>query len=200
MRFDRTCKWFALVLAATPLAFFGADAPSKEPSTALELARQLNQAFIEVADQVSPAVVVIRVAHQPNFPGSEADEENPFWDFVPREFRKQLEEQQRQRHDTRERPSRRPVFDGQGSGVVVREEGYILTNRHVVDEAEKISVRFKDDSMWYDAEIRGVDAQSDLAVILRRGSRPQAWQLPARSNCGRSDGRVVAGWRALNRE
>src|SRR2546430_10594564 len=117
MRFDRTCKWFALVLAAAPLAFFGADAPSKEPSTALELARQLNQAFIEVADQVSPAVVVIRVAHKPNFSDPEAaDEENPFWDLIPHQFRKQLERHQRenQRRNKRERPSRDPAFDGQG--------------------------------------------------------------------------------------
>ena len=37
---------------------------AKDTSSALDLARQLNQAFIEVADKVSPAVVVIRVAHR----------------------------------------------------------------------------------------------------------------------------------------
>src|SRR5207237_7469280 len=41
----------------------------------------------------------------------------------------------------------------------------ILTNRHVVDGAEKIKVRFRDDATAYDAEIRGVDSQSDLAVL-----------------------------------
>src|SRR6185369_12758416 len=53
------------------------------PSSALELARQLNTAFIEVAENVSPAVVVIRVAqreHEVDF-----DEENPFWEMVPKE-------------------------------------------------------------------------------------------------------------------
>src|SRR5204863_1495910 len=44
-------------------------------------------------------------------------------------------------------------------------ERFILTNRHVVDEAEKIKVRFKDSFDEFDAEVRGVDAQADLAVL-----------------------------------
>jgi len=170
MRMSRFHRFWAVVFAAALLGLFAGGAVAKEASTALELARQLNQAFIEVADQVSPAVVVIRVAHKPNFSEAEPDEDNPFWDFIPRQFRKQMEEQQqqqrqRQRRENRERPSHEPIFDSQGSGVVVREEGYILTNRHVVDGADKIKVRFKDDAAWYDAEVRGVDAQSDLAVV-----------------------------------
>jgi serine protease Do len=48
--------------------------------------------------------------------------------------------------------------------VVIRKEGYILTNRHVVDGAEKIRVRLRDGSEFV-GEVRGVDAQSDVAVI-----------------------------------
>src|SRR5438067_4439806 len=118
MRFDRTCKWFALVLAATPLAFFGADAPSKEPSTALDLARQLNQAFIEVADQASPAVVVIRVAHKPDY-SEPGDDDNPFFDLVP-ELRKRFEDQLKKRRQLRRNPE--PVYDSQGSGIILRED------------------------------------------------------------------------------
>ena len=154
------------VLSAVALLSITANALPKEASSALELARQLNQAFIEVADQVSPAVVVVHVAHKPDFSGLDSGEDSPFWDFLPPQLRKQFEQQQeQQRRQNRQRPSREPVFDSQGSGVVVREEGYILTNRHVVDGAEKIKVRFKDDAVWYDAEIRGVDSQSDLAVL-----------------------------------
>src|SRR5437867_129972 len=61
-RYGRSAGWlagFAILLWA--------PANAKEPSTALEMARQLNQAFIEVADQVSPAVVVIRVAHKASY-------------------------------------------------------------------------------------------------------------------------------------
>src|SRR2546427_3045327 len=82
-----------------------------------------------------------------------------------RQFRKRFEDQQHERRkkESHERPSGEPVFDGQGSGVVIREEGYILTNGHVVEGADKIKVRFKDGSE-YDGEIRGVDGQSDVAA------------------------------------
>src|SRR5580765_6614485 len=163
---SRGNRWAAALALSAAMALGSMNTHAKEGSTALELARQLNQAFIEVADQVSPAVVVIRVAHKANSSESTLDEDNPFWDLIPRQFRKQLEEQQKenQRRGNRPRP-RGPVFDGQGSGVVIRPEGYILTNRHVVDGADKIEVRFKDDAAWYPAEVRGADSQSDLAVV-----------------------------------
>jgi serine protease Do len=150
-------------------ALCGAAEPAKPPSASLDLARQLNQAFIEVAEQVSPAVVVIKVAQKPG----ELDldnEDNPLWEMLPPEFRRQLERQREQRdkerNKTDESPGAKepPVFNGQGSGVVIREEGFILTNRHVVDGADKIKVRFNDGEE-FDAEVRGVDSQSDLAVL-----------------------------------
>ena len=45
----------------------GRAAEPKGASAALDLARKLNQAFIELADKVSPAVVVVRVAHKPSY-------------------------------------------------------------------------------------------------------------------------------------
>src|SRR6266540_5376408 len=144
----------------------GRAAGGREAASALDLARQLNQAFIDVADQVSPAVVVVRVAHKASYVDPE-DEENPFFEMLPPEFRRRLEEQrekQRKEQEDERKFHRAPVFDGEGSGVVIRKEGYILTNRHVVDGADKIQVRLKDGSE-FDAEVRGVDAQSDVAVI-----------------------------------
>ncbi len=146
----------SLVLPALPLSVRAAA-----PSSSLDIARQLNNAFIELAEKVSPSVVVIRVAQKPNFDGMDEDG-NPFFDFIPRQFRKQLEEEMQK--ERKQRPKREPVLNGQGSGVIIREDGYILTNRHVVDGAEKIKVRLKD-GREYDAEVRGVDAQSDVAVI-----------------------------------
>ena len=66
---------------------------AQKESAAIALARQLNQAFIEVADQVSPSVVVIRVAQKQgrSILGFET-EGNPFYEMLPREFRKQMEE------------------------------------------------------------------------------------------------------------
>ena len=44
-----------------------------------------------------------------------------------------------------------------GSGVVVDKAGYILTNNHVVDKADRIQVKFNDDPVEYDAKVVGVD-------------------------------------------
>jgi len=155
-----------VAMAEAGLAGSGWAAAGREATSALDLARQLNQAFIDVADQVSPAVVVVRVAHKASYVDPE-DEDNPFFEMLPPEFRRRMEEQrekQRKEQEEERRYHREPVFDGQGSGVVIRKEGYILTNRHVVDGADKIEVRFKDGGMYH-GEVRGVDAQSDVAVI-----------------------------------
>jgi serine protease Do len=163
MRLNQVKNTAGAVAIAAALAW--TQAAVRAASPALEMARQLNQAFIEVADQVSPAVVVIRVAHKPSYINLD-DEDAPFWDLIPRQFRKQLEEQrEKQRQEKRDNPhGREPVFDGQGSGIVLTEDGYIMTNRHVVDGADRIKVRLKDGTE-FDAEVRGVDPQSDVAVI-----------------------------------
>ena len=138
---------------------------AQKPSQSLELARQLNQAFIEVAEQVSPAVVVVMVAHKPDYERLDPSA-SPLWEFLPEDLRKQLQDQheERKRKGEEERPRGPRQYTGEGSGVVIREEGFILTNAHVVDGAEKIKVRFNDGSDL-DVEVRGIDAQSDIAVI-----------------------------------
>ncbi|MGH2712640.1 MAG: S1C family serine protease [Thermoleophilaceae bacterium] len=52
-----------------------------------------------------------------------------------------------------------------GSGFVVDEDGTILTNAHVVDGADQVRVGFEEGGEAIDAEVRGVDADSDLAVL-----------------------------------
>jgi serine protease Do len=131
------------------------------PSTALDLARQLNQAFIEVADHVTPSVVVVKVAHK-NPHAMVEGQDNPFWDMLPREWRKRFEERQNQGRQGNK--DQEPVFDSQGSGIIVREDGYILTNGHVVEGADKIRVRLKD-GREFDATVKGRDPQSDIAVL-----------------------------------
>src|SRR2546425_484701 len=143
-----------LALAPLPLA-------AKENSAAMDLARQLNQAFIEVADKAPPAMVVIKLAHKPDYRDLD-DGSNPFFDMVP-ELRKRFEEQFKKRQQRQSR--REPVYDAQGSGIVIREDGYILTNSHVVEGADKIMVKLKDGTEYEGAEIKGVDSQSDVAII-----------------------------------
>ncbi|MCC6232113.1 MAG: DegQ family serine endoprotease [Verrucomicrobiales bacterium] len=58
-----------------------------------------------------------------------------------------------------------PRQNGLGSGVIVTEDGYILTNNHVVDGADEIKVALNPDGREYDAKVVGRDPKSDIAVL-----------------------------------
>jgi serine protease Do len=76
-----------------------------------------------------------------------------------------------------------------GSGVVVDRAGYILTNNHVVDKADRITVRFMNDPTEYEAKVVGVDVPTDLAVIRVMGKHDL---VPAK--IGNSDAAQVGDW------
>ena len=126
--------------------------------------RDLSLAFKQVAKALSPSVVNIRSIKviQPSssprgFP------RDPFRDFFGDDFfdriRPQLPDGGKQ--------------TGLGTGVIVSDDGYILTNNHVVDGADEVNVRLSDDRE-YKAKVIGADAKTDLAVIKieETGLRP----------------------------
>ena len=78
-----------------------------------------------------------------------------------------------------------------GSGVIVDPKGYIVTNRHVVEKADRIRVRLQDDppGVQHDAKVIGEDQETDLAVIKIEMSRP----VPA-AKMGNSDSMEVGDW------
>jgi serine protease Do len=78
-----------------------------------------------------------------------------------------------------------------GSGVVVDSKGYIITNRHVVEKADRIRVRFQDDppGVQHEAKVIGTDQETDLAVIKVEVDHP----LPV-AKLGNSDGMQVGDW------
>src|SRR2546425_1029001 len=179
-----------LALAPLPLA-------AKENSAAMDLARQLNQAFIEVADKAPPAVVVIKLAHKPDYRDLD-DGSNPFFDMVP-ELRKRFEEQFKKRQQRQSR--REPAYDAQGSGIVIREDGYILTNSHVVEGADKIMVKLKDGTEYEGAEIEGVG----INTLIRGMNRGIGFAIPI--NLAREvsdqlikDGRFSRAWLGIHIE
>ena len=135
-----------------------------EPSEALKLAQQLNQAFVEVAESVSKSVVEVRVSKSAENYQMQGEQfrNSPFFDQLPEDFRKFFEQQPQQREQPNR--SREPIYDGQGSGLVYRDDGIIMTNRHVVENSDKVKIVFKD-GKEYDGEILGVDRESDIAVI-----------------------------------
>ena len=145
------CLTGSLALSASVLA---------KDSPALELARQLNLAFVEVADQVSPAVVVIEVQQKAGGKTSSED----LLDMLPPELRRHFEDWGGVRPNGRNKSVPRPKSFGRGSGIVISEDGYILTNNHVVENADKITIRFKDGKQ-YEGEVKGTDPESDIAVV-----------------------------------
>ncbi len=62
-------------------------------------------------------------------------------------------------------PRRKPVQMGLGSGVIVSQDGYILTNNHVIDEADTIRVELSHTGKKYQAEVVGTDPATDVAVL-----------------------------------
>ena len=136
------------VLCAQPL---GADLP--RPGT--ELVHQLNQAFIEVVEKVSPSVVVINVVQRAG-DISDDDEDGSRYESLPPGFWRRF-------HEELKKGQAETVLS-QGSGVIIRDNGYILTNGHVVQNAERIEVRLKD-GRTLPAVVRGIDPQSDIAVL-----------------------------------
>ncbi len=109
-------------------------------------ATALNEAFVRIAETVSPAVVTITTTKVVKSPNYMLEDE-----FFRRFFGLPYDGGKRQ-------------TTALGSGVIVNDEGYILTNNHVVENGEEILVKL-DDKREYDAEIIGTDSRTDLAVI-----------------------------------
>jgi len=122
----------------------------------------LRRGFADIAEQVTPAVVFIEVESTVKLGGTELRFNNPFEgldsDLLDRLFGGRLRVPQ-------QREFRR---SGAGSGFIISEDGYILTNNHVVNGADKIRVKLRDGTS-YDAELIGTDEQTEVAVIRIQG-------------------------------
>lgn len=123
----------------------------------LAAAAELGAAFEAVAEAVNPTVVSISTTQRPAQRGELRDP----WRGTPFEgFFRDFQMPQQPRH-------------GLGSGAIIRADGYIVTNNHVVENADDIRVRFFDGTEM-PAEVVGTDAFADLAVL-----RVAARDLPA---------------------
>ncbi|MEO7985870.1 MAG: Do family serine endopeptidase [Gemmatimonadales bacterium] len=145
-----------------------AIAPVPAPSIpAAKPLQELSEAFAAVAEHVKPSVVYIRsqrtehTTQQKIPPGMER--------FFPR-FRQQPE-----------------IEQGSGSGFIVSADGYILTNNHVVEGAEQVTVRLLD-RREFKAKVVGTDPNTDVAVV-----KIDAKNLPPVA-LGNSDDARVGEW------
>jgi serine protease Do len=171
----RVTQIIAMVLAVGLLSAVGLQAAKSAP-------RMIPDNFSSLAEQVGPAVVNIQVEKT-----GRVDEEmrpseghpfgmNPFGDERFKDFfGKQM-------------PPRERRQAGIGTGFIIDKSGYIITNNHVVEDADKIKVKLKDERE-FEAKIIGRDPQTDLALIK---IEPKG-ELPVAS-LGRSTDLKVGEW------
>ena len=139
----------ALVLALSAvIGVWLSRSPSPAKAGDGEVNSELSSAFIEIARAVEPSVVNVSTVTQPTQPLRPQNELN-----IPRNSLEQFEP-----------GSGEPVRRGNGSGVIVDAQGYILTNYHVIDGADRIKVRFYDGSEA-PGKVIGSDRETDLAVV-----------------------------------
>ena len=170
----------ALLLAGLMMAGLAAQARAQRPDSSRAAARATANAAISAArrnvistaaQRVSPAVVTVsveatRMVRLDPFGGLFRD---PFFDqFMPA-------------------PEQAQRISGLGSGVIVDGGGVVLTNEHVVREAQTVSVTLPD-GRQFPAEVLGGSSAYDLAVLRIKGGR-----LPV-APLGHSDDLVVGEW------
>ena len=122
-----------------------------------------NGGFSAIAKAVTPAVVTINISSRRSRQQEIPFMFDPFRDFFDRQSPDD-EGSPRRRAPRQPQGQGRLVPSGVGSGVIVSPDGYILTNNHVVDEADKVEVELNDNRK-FTAKVIGSDAPSDVAVI-----------------------------------
>ncbi len=117
----------------------------------------VNQALVEVAKRARPSVVNISVLSKATLPQPSI----PFFDDPF--FRRFFGDEFGRRFQQPEQPEG-PREQGTGSGVIVSSDGYIITNNHVVEHADRVRVLLSD-KRKFDADVIGTDPKTDLALI-----------------------------------
>jgi serine protease Do/serine protease DegQ len=161
-------KLFAI--GAATIAAFASYPLIAADSPAIKAAIQVEDAFAEVVEMAKPAVVVItnkQTVRRGGFNNFQMDIPDNFFDFFglnPRDFRRPDGRQQRN-------APRIPEAVGSGSGVIVRQDGYIVTNYHVIKDCEYLEVKTSDGTVYDNYKdkdavvVVGSDEESDLAVL-----------------------------------
>jgi Do/DeqQ family serine protease len=142
-----------LMFAQTTPAPANPPAPQPTPTVAAEAAaqgkdvvHQLNNAFAHVFERVAPSVVIIEVTKKADANDTALDD---LFFQAP--------------DDPHHRRTPEPV-QSEGSGFIVRPDGFIYTNYHVVEGAEKVTVKLKD-GRELAGKVFGTDEKTDIAVV-----------------------------------
>lgn len=160
----KPARWFSVIMVTAALAAAGIFLMPKPHAISADDSRQKQQtmapaSFTQLAEEAGPSVVNIRTVKTvdnggqvfKHFFGPQGPPQGgPFDEFFDRFFDQQ---------DPREFKQR-----SLGSGFVLDRQGHIVTNNHVIENADQIQVKLKNGNE-YDAEIIGTDPNTDLALI-----------------------------------
>lgn len=180
---------YSITKVSEPIVAPAAPQLTPQVKEGIQTLRSFSDTFTAVADAVKPSVVSIMVEKrqggmrkstkykhhggggQDPFSGP-----NPF-EGTPFDFFFQGPNQQREA----------PLIKGGGTGIIIKSDGMILTNNHVIEDSETITV-FLSDGKEYKATVRGADPKTDLAVL-----KIEAKSLPI-ARLGNSDSTKVGEW------
>lgn len=134
-----------------PFSYANSSTPAYLTNQSGNFAAMPAGGFTTAADKVLPAVVHIRSI------GKAKSNTNSFFDMeeIPESFRRFFGEPS---------PRQQPKQEGTGSGVIISADGYIVTNNHVVADAEKIEITLHDKRLLT-AKVIGLDPNTDVALI-----------------------------------
>jgi serine protease Do len=164
-------RFFLAPVLATALvgAGYGISKAVKAPEAAVPSGSKSSEVamvpanFSALAENVRPGVVNIQVVKRvknaafgsPNFSGNPFGDNNPFGDFFG--------------PFSGEDSAPAPTQRGVGSGFIISKQGYILTNNHVVEDADQIKVKLAN-GKEYDGKVVGRDPKTDLALVKIDGA------------------------------
>src|SRR5438132_9902337 len=154
------CVALSTSYAAQPEVVPMPTVPAAVAEAGKDVVHQLNNAFAKVFETVAPSVVIIEVSKK-----NDIGESSPLDDLF---FQGAPDDNNQRRNPGGPRP-----IQSEGSGFIVRPDGYIFTNFHVVEGADKIDVKLKD-GREFQAKVIGTDEKTDIAVI-----KIDATNLPA---------------------
>lgn len=177
-------SWGPTAVAAPPVVAAEAAKAALPPPSAAQVAdaRQLSRTFAQVASQMSPSVVriaITKTAKNVRRGGPGGFGQNPFRGTPFERFFGDNDDDGPQGEGPKQR--------GMGSGVVIDQKGFILTNNHVVEDADEVKVTFVD-GKTVTGKVVGTDPKSDLAVVKVDGVDVKAAKL------GDSDKLEVGDW------
>lgn len=149
-----------LPIAMAAILVSAAFLPMKAAATAPAALKEQSEAFVAVAEKVQPAVVNIssvkKMKEEATPDLDSLFKDHPFRQFFGDEFFKRFGPRRFHPKGFRQQ--------GMGSGVIIKPDGTILTNAHVVKGADEITVKLSD-KRSFTAKVLGLDEESDVAVI-----------------------------------